>query len=51
MVASGFPLDDLAAFLLLNQLAYRGAARPADWFLLLLALVILALIVQGRLRS
>ena len=31
MAASGFPLDDdLAAFLLLNQLVYRGAARPTD---------------------
>ncbi|WP_159501531.1 MarR family winged helix-turn-helix transcriptional regulator [Microbacterium sp. 18062] len=31
MVRCGFPLeDDLAAFLLLNQLIYRGAARPTD---------------------
>ncbi|WP_368499998.1 MarR family winged helix-turn-helix transcriptional regulator [Herbiconiux sp. A18JL235] len=31
MRANGFPLeDDLPAFLLLNQLIYRGAARPTD---------------------
>ncbi len=31
MVSTNFPLpDDLAAFLLLNQLVYRGAARPTD---------------------
>lgn len=31
MRASGFPLpDDLPAFLLVNQLIYRGATRPTD---------------------
>ncbi|QHC72675.1 MarR family transcriptional regulator [Rathayibacter sp. VKM Ac-2805] len=31
MTSSGFPLpDDLPAFLLVNQLVYRGAARPTD---------------------
>lgn len=31
MVDADFPLrDDLSAFLLLNQLIYRGAARPTD---------------------
>lgn len=31
MATSGFPLpDDLPAFLLVNQLVYRGAARPTD---------------------
>ncbi|MCW4385698.1 MarR family transcriptional regulator [Salinibacterium sp. SYSU T00001] len=28
--SSKFPIDDLAAFLALNQLIYRGAARPTD---------------------
>jgi DNA-binding MarR family transcriptional regulator len=30
MAAIDFPLDDVSAFLTLNQLAYRGASRPTD---------------------
>ena len=30
MAAIEFPLDDVAAFLTLNQLVYRGATRPTD---------------------
>jgi DNA-binding MarR family transcriptional regulator len=30
MAAIDFPLDDVSAFLTLNQLAYHGATRPTD---------------------
>ncbi len=30
MAAIEFPIDDVAAFLTLNQLVYRGATRPTD---------------------
>ncbi|MGV8850318.1 MAG: MarR family winged helix-turn-helix transcriptional regulator [Propionibacteriaceae bacterium] len=30
MAAIDFPIDDVAAFLTLNQLVYRGATRPTD---------------------
>ena len=30
MAAVDFPLDDVSAFLTLNQLVYRGATRPTD---------------------
>jgi DNA-binding MarR family transcriptional regulator len=35
MDAIDFPVDDMAMFLIVNQLAYRGAMRPSDLALIL----------------